>query len=116
MRKPRPLGARVIELVPGLVLPEYMGFIMERCRPTGYTKKAIDAGDALLVDYLPGYLEFVCSDVEKLAEEAKRRGLRVYKGRSHLTITDGVYPVCIYPAHSEDTDNPKAQQPESPTP
>ncbi|OWJ53942.1 hypothetical protein [Pyrodictium delaneyi] len=80
MRKPRPLGARVIQLVPGLVLPEYMGFIIERCRPTGYTKKAIDAGDALLVDYLPGYLEFVCSDVEKLAEEAKRRGAKSLQG------------------------------------
>jgi len=79
LRKPRPLGARVIELVPGLVLPEHVGFMMERYRPTGYTKKAIDADDALLADYLLGYLEFVCSDVEKLAEGP--RG----KSRSHLT-------------------------------
>ena len=90
------LPARLIRLVPGLALPDYMGFLLEHCEPTGYTRRALEAGHLLRVDYHPPYLEFWCRDVERVAEEARRRGLRVYRGKRHVTITDGIYRARIY--------------------
>ena len=94
MRKRLP--ARMIRLVPGLALPDYMGFLLEYCEPTGHTRRAVEAGHLLRVDYHPPYLQFHCRDVERVVEEARRRGLRVYRGKRHVTITDGIYAARIY--------------------
>jgi len=34
--------------------------------------------------------------VERVVEKAKKAGLRVYKGKRHITVTDGVYRARIY--------------------
>jgi len=93
--KPR-YPVRMIRLVPGLALPEHMAFLLELCKPTRHTRKAIEAGHLLKIDYHPPYLELECRDVERVAEEAKRRRLRVYRGKRHVTVTDGVYSARIY--------------------
>ncbi len=87
---------KMIRLVPGLAIPEYMGFLLELCEPVKYTKEAVEAGDLLKIDYHPPYLQLSCKDVEQVVEEARRRGLRVYKGKQHITITDGIYRARIY--------------------
>ena len=86
----------MIRLVPGLAIPEYMGFLLEYCEPVKHTLKAIEAGSLLRIDYHPPYLQLRCRDVEKVVEEARRKGLRVYMGKKHITVTDGVYGVRIY--------------------
>ncbi len=91
---------RMIYLVLGLAVPDYMDFLLEYCEPIGYTRKAVDAGDLLLVDYHPPYLQLRCRDVEKVVEEARKRGLRVYRGRNHITITDGIYKARIHLHHT----------------
>jgi len=96
--KVRPLGARMVRLAPGVALPWYMYRLLEGCRPAGYTRRAVEAGGLLAAEYMPGYLEFECSDPESVAREARRLGLRVYRGRRHLTISDGVYSVRVYKA------------------
>ncbi len=86
---------RMIRLVPGLAIPEYMGFLLVLCEPVGYARRAVEAGDLLRIDYHPPYLELRCRDVEKTVEEARWR-LRVYRGKNHITITDGTYKARIY--------------------
>jgi len=71
--------------------PEYMSFLLSLCEPVGYIRKVIEAGHILKIDYHPPYLQLVCQDVERVVEEAKRAGPRVYKGRRHITVTYGVY-------------------------
>lgn len=87
---------RIVRLIPGIALPDYMTFILESCEPIGYTRRAIEAGHLLVVDYHPPYVQVKCRDVNKVVFEARRRGLRVYYGKKHVTITDGVYHVRIY--------------------
>jgi len=87
---------RMVRLVPGLAVPEYMGFLLEHCDPVGHTRKAIEAGDLLKIDYHPPYIQLRCGDAELVVEEARRRGLRVYRGKRHITITDGVFRARIY--------------------
>ncbi len=87
---------RMARIVPGLAIPEYMNFILNQCKPVKHTLKAIYAGDLLKIDYHPPYLQVRCKNIEGVIEEAKRRGLRVYKGKKHVTITDGVYQVRVY--------------------
>ena len=79
MRRKPPI--RLVRLVPGLALPEYMAFLLEHCEPTGHTKRAIEAGHLLRVDYHPPYLQFHCKDTEQVVEEARKRRLRIYKAR-----------------------------------
>jgi len=88
---------RMIRLVPGLAIPEYMGFLLELCEPVKHTKRAVEAGHLLRIDYHPPYLQLRCRDVEKVVEEARRRGLRVYRGKQHVTVTDRVFRARIYP-------------------
>ncbi len=88
---------RLIRLVPGLALPEYMGFLLEYCKPVRHTLKAVEAGGLLYIDYHPPYLQLECRDVNAIIEEAKRRKLRVYHGKRHITVTDGTYRARIYP-------------------
>ncbi len=87
---------RMIRLVPGLAIPDYMGFLLEYCEPVKHTREAVEAGHLLRIDYHPPYLQLVCRDVERVTEEARRRGLRVYKGKRHVTVTDGIYRARIY--------------------
>jgi len=87
---------KLVRLVPGIAIPDYMAFLLDYCEPTGYTKKAIEAGHILKIDFHPPYVQLVCRDVERVVEEAKRAGLRVYKGRKHITVTDGVNRARIY--------------------
>ena len=87
---------RMIGIVPGLAIPEYMDFILNQCKPIKHTLKAVSAGDLLKIDYHPPYLQLKCTNIEEIIEEARRRGLRIYKGRKHITITDGIYQVRIY--------------------
>ena len=89
---------RMIRLVPGIAIPEYMVFILGYCEPAGHTRRAIKAGDLLRIDYHPDYLEFECERIPELIGEARRRGLRVYKARRHVTVSDGVYKVRLYPS------------------
>ena len=108
--KPEEAQAGMIRLVPGLAVPGYMGFLLEYCEPVKQTKKAVEAGDLLAIDYHPPYLQLHCRDVERVVEEAKRRKLRVYRGKNHITITDGIYRARIYlephkPSHK--TGNPR---------
>ncbi len=87
---------RMIRLVPGLSIPEYMGFLLELCEPVRHTREAMEAGHLLRIDYHPPYLQFECMDVEQVIIEARRRRLRIYRGKKHVTITDGVYRARIY--------------------
>ena len=87
---------RMIRLVPGLAISEYMGFLLEYCEPVKHTREAIEAGHLLRIDYHPPYLQLSCGDVKRVVEEARKHGLRVYQGKHHITITDGVYSVRIY--------------------
>ncbi len=100
-RKPNPVGARLVRLAPGIALPEYMSFLLELCRPCGYTRRAVEAGGLLNVDYHPYYVELECGDLEAAARLAEERGLRVYRGRRHVTVTDGVYYVRLYGPQGE---------------
>jgi hypothetical protein len=34
--------------------------------------------------------------LDRVVEEAQRRGLRVYRGKRHIAITDGVYRARVY--------------------
>ena len=86
----------LLQIVPGIALPGNMGFLLRKCKPTRYTKKAVDAGHLLLIDYHPPYIELECTDIETVIREAQRRNLRIYKGKHHITISDGVYSVRIY--------------------
>jgi len=86
----------MVRLVPGLALPEYMAFLLDYCEPTYHTKKAVQAGHLLKIDYHPSYLQLKCEDLEKVIEEAKRKGLRVYRGKHHVTISNGIYSARIY--------------------
>ncbi|MCE4603103.1 MAG: hypothetical protein F7B18_07960 [Desulfurococcales archaeon] len=92
----RRFPVKMIRLVPGLAVPEYMGFLLEQCKPIKHSNKAIKAGHLLNIDYHPPYLQLQCGDVEKVVEEARRRGLRVYRGKKHITLTDGIYRARIY--------------------
>lgn len=92
---------KIIRLVPGLGLPEYMAFLFKQCEPIGYTRKAIEAGHLLKISYHPPYLELKCSNIHRITEEAKKKHLRIYKGRKHITITDGVYQARIYMPNTE---------------
>ncbi len=87
---------RMIRLVPGLAIPEYMSFILKYCEPIGYTRKAIKAGHILKIDYHPPYIQVKCKDIDVVIKEAQRRKLRIYRGKRHVTITDGIYKVRIY--------------------
>ena len=87
---------RMIRLVPGLAIPEYMAFLLEYCKPVKHTKKAVDAGHLLRINYHPPYIQLICQDLKTLIEEARRRSLRIYRGKKHITITDGIYKARIY--------------------
>ncbi len=92
--------SRLIRLVRGIAIPGYMGFLLDMCVPTGYTREAVDAGDLLKIDYHPPYVEFECRDPERVVDEARRRRLRVYRGKHHITVSDGVYRARIYISRS----------------
>ncbi len=92
---------RMICLVPGLAVPGYMGFLLELCESIKHTRKAVEAGHLLRVDYHPPYLQLECQDPDQVVEEARKRRLRVYRGKTHLTITDGIYKVRIYLLYRE---------------
>ena len=96
----RRFPVKMIRLVPGLAVPEYIGFLLELCEPVKHTQEAIEAGHLLRIDYHPPYLQLRCWDVDGVVEEARRRRLRVYRGKQHITITDGVYRARIYLAPS----------------
>ena len=55
---------RFIRLVPGIAVPEYMGFLLELCEPIKHTKRAVDAGHLLPIDYHPPYIQLVCRDID----------------------------------------------------
>lgn len=93
--------AEMVQLVPGLAVPEYMAFILEYCEPVEWTKRAIEAGHLLRIEYHPPYLQLRCKNPEKVVEEAKKRGLRIYRGKHHITVTDTIYSVRIYLEEAE---------------
>lgn len=64
--------------------------------PVKHTEEAIEAGHLLRIDYHPPYLQLACRDVERVIEEARRSGLRVYRGKRRITVTDGIYRARIY--------------------
>ncbi len=89
-------GSDLIVLIPGLALPRKMGFLLEYCRPVKHTLEAIRAGHLLKIDHHPPYVQLVCNDLDRVIMEARRKGLRIYRGKRHITITDGVYSARIY--------------------
>jgi len=66
------------------------------CESTGYTRKAVEAGHILKIDFHPPYIQLICRDIDRVVEEARRVGLRVYRGKKHITVTDGLYRARIY--------------------
>ena len=92
----------MIVIVPGIAIPEYMGFLLDYCRPTGYTRRAVEKGHLLLIDYHPDHVELECDNVEDVARIAREKGLRVYRGKRHVTVTDGVYRVRLYRESRDD--------------
>ena len=93
--------SKMIVLVPGIALPERMGFLLVDCKPAYHTLRAVRAGHLLRIDYHPPYIQLECSNVEKIVSTAKKRRLRVYRARSHTTITDGIYTVRVYGSRRE---------------
>jgi len=67
-----------VRIAPGIAIPEYMRFLLELCKPIKYTGKAVEAGHLLLINYHPPYIQLECRDLDRVVEEARRRGLRVY--------------------------------------
>lgn len=67
-----------VRIAPGITIPDYMGFLLELCKPVKYTRKAVEAGHLLLIDYHPPYIQLKCKDLDRVVEEARKRGLRVY--------------------------------------
>jgi len=63
---------KMIRPVPGLAIPEYMGFILKLCEPIKYTRKAIEAGHLLRMDYHPPYIQLRCKDLEGLLRRLSR--------------------------------------------
>jgi len=97
---------KLVRIVPGIAVPEHMSFLLALCEPTGYTKKAVEAGHLLKIDFHPPYVQLVCWDIDKVVEEARRAGLRIYRGRRHITVTDGVHRARVYtPKQSINTAN-----------
>ena len=90
------MSIKFIRIVPGIAVPEYMRFLIENCEPARHTKEAVEKGHLLLIDYHPPYIELECTDIEKIIEKAKRRRLRIYIGKRHITVSDGIYTVRIY--------------------
>jgi hypothetical protein len=45
-----------VRIAPGIAVPEYMRFLLELCKPVKYTRKAVEAGHLLLIDYHPPYI------------------------------------------------------------
>ncbi len=48
------------------------------------------------IPYLPGYLEIICKDVEKVIERFRELGCRIYHGKNHITVSDGIYSIRIW--------------------
>ena len=90
------MKTKFIDITPGIALPEYFMKIVEKCKPVGVTKKVIEVGVPLKADYIPPYVEMMCIDLESVIMKAKATKLRIYHGKKHVTITDGVYQVRIY--------------------
>jgi hypothetical protein len=67
-----------VRLTPGIAIPEYMRFLPELRKPVKYTGKAVEAGHLPLIDYHPPYIQLECRDLDRVVEEARRKGLRVY--------------------------------------
>ncbi len=42
-----------------------MEFLLELCKPVKYTRKAIEAGHMLKIEYHPPYPQLRCEDVER---------------------------------------------------
>jgi len=87
---------KFVRIVPGIAIPEYMSFLLSLCEPVEYTRKAVEAGHILRIDFHPPYLQLVCRDMERVVEEAKKARLRIYRGKRHITVTDGVHRARIY--------------------
>ena len=87
---------KMIVLVPGIALPEKMGFLLENCRSAYHTMRAVRAGHLLKINYHPPYIQLECINTEKTLSIAKKKRLRIYKAKNHITITDGIYTVRIY--------------------
>ena len=87
---------RMIRIVPGLAVPDYMGFLLEYCEPVKHTREAIEAGHLLRIDYHPPYLQLRCRDIGRVIDEAWKKKLRVYWAKHHITVTDGIYRARIY--------------------
>ena len=89
MRKAKrvtPIGAKLIRLTKGLALPEYFKPTLKACKYdfTGYTKKAIEVGDLLKIDYMLGYVELASTqqEMEEAIQKARNINLRVHRGKS----------------------------------
>ena len=48
------------------------------------------------IPYLPGYLEIICEDVDTVIKRFRELGCRIYHGKNHITISDGIYSIRIW--------------------
>jgi len=87
---------KLVRIVPGIAVPEYMSFLLILCEPVKHTRRAVEAGHLLKIDYHPPYIQLICRDVDRVVEEAEKAGLRIYRGKKHITVSDGVYRARIY--------------------
>lgn len=53
--------------------------------------KAVEARHLLRIDYHTPYVQLECRDIENVIDEARGTSLRVYRGKKHITISNGVY-------------------------
>ena len=86
----------MVILAKGLGLPRDMLEPLEGCILVGWSALCVHLGGFAKTPFLPGYIEVICKDYDRIVEEYRRRGYRIYRGKRHTTITDGVWDVRIW--------------------
>jgi len=101
------MGAKLIRLAKGLAIPEYFKPILKACKYkyAGHTKKAIETGNLLKISYMPGHIELTATqqELKEAIQRAKSISLKIYHGKTHTTITDGIYKIKILKTTSKIT-------------
>ncbi len=84
----------VVSIVPGLGVPKKMLKLFNGCILTGWSAIAYHFKGLLNTPFMPGYVELICSS--DLVFSARENGFRVYFGKKHYTVSDGVWCVRVY--------------------
>ncbi|MHC1629070.1 MAG: hypothetical protein ACXQTI_09620 [Candidatus Nezhaarchaeales archaeon] len=104
-KQANPIGAKLIRLAKGLAIPIYFEPILKACKYKyiSYTKKAIETGNLLKISYMPGHIELTATqqELEEAIQKAKNINLKIYHGKKHVTITDGIYKIKILKTNAQ---------------